>query len=57
MIDGPVSYTHLSLLMELDSGSVDFVIAGMTVDEERSAQVDFSQSYYTSEQAVIIRAE
>ena len=46
-----------SLLMELDSGSVDFVIAGMTVDEERSAQVDFSQSYYTSEQAVIIRAE
>ena len=46
-----------SLLMELESGSVDFVIAGMTVDEERSAQVDFSQSYYTSEQAVIVRAD
>lgn len=46
-----------SLLLELDSGNVDFVIAGMTVDAERSAQVDFSASYYTSEQAVIVRAD
>ena len=46
-----------SLLLELSSGSVDFVIAGMTVNDERLQQVDFSQSYYTSEQAVIIRAD
>ena len=46
-----------SLLLELENGSVDFVIAGMTVTEERLAQVDFSASYYTSEQAVIVRAD
>ncbi len=46
-----------SLLLELDSGAADFVIAGMTVDAERLQQVDFSQSYYTSEQAVIVRAD
>ena len=46
-----------SLLLELSSGSADFVIAGMTVNDERLQQVDFSQSYYTSEQAVIVRAD
>ena len=44
-----------SLLMALDAGTVDFVAAGMTVNEERLKSVDFSDSYYTSEQVVIVR--
>ncbi len=46
-----------SLLMALENGSVDFVIAGMTVTEERLLSVDFSDSYYTSTQAIIVKAD
>lgn len=45
------------LLAALDSGNVDFVIAGMTPDEERKQQVDFSKIYYNAVQAVITRTE
>lgn len=46
-----------NLLTELKLGKVDFVIAGMTPDEERSKAVDFSEIYYEAKQAVFVRAE
>ncbi len=45
------------LLAALNANTVDFVIAGMTPDEERKKAVDFSIIYYEAEQAVLIRAE
>lgn len=44
-----------ALLSELSSGRVDFVISGMTPDENRKKAVDFSNNYYKAEQAVVIR--
>lgn len=45
------------LLAALDTGKVDFVIAGMTPDEERKKNVDFSKVYYDPEQGLLIRSE
>lgn len=44
-----------ALIPALSAGTVDFVVAGMTVDEERLKSVDFSEPYYESEQVVIVR--
>ncbi|TCM87949.1 amino acid ABC transporter substrate-binding protein (PAAT family) [Paenibacillus sp. BK033] len=46
-----------NLLAELKLGKIDFVIAGMTPDEERSKAVDFSKIYYEAKQGVLVRAE
>jgi polar amino acid transport system substrate-binding protein len=45
------------LLAALDSGNVDFVIAGMTPDAERRKQVDFSKVYYKAIQGVVTRVQ
>ena len=45
------------LLPALQSGKVDFVIAGMTVDEERKKNVDFSESYFNASQVIIVKKE
>lgn len=34
---------------------MDFVISGLTPDEKRKKQIDFSDNYYKAEQAVIVR--
>ncbi|MWV42319.1 transporter substrate-binding domain-containing protein [Paenibacillus sp. HJL G12] len=44
-----------ALLAELSSGRVDFVISGMTPDENRKKEVDFSNNYYKAQQAVVVR--
>ncbi|MBE9916664.1 transporter substrate-binding domain-containing protein [Paenibacillus donghaensis] len=44
-----------ALLSELSSGRVDFVISGMTPDENRKKEVDFSNNYYKAQQAVVVR--
>ena len=46
-----------SLISALQSGKVDFVIAGMTVTEERLQNVDFSDSYFNASQVIIVREE
>jgi len=43
------------LLPALVEGKVDLVLAGLTITDERAEKVDFSDSYYTSTQVVIIR--
>lgn len=44
-----------SLLMALQTDSIDFVAAGMTVKPERLEEADFSETYYSSKQVVIVR--
>lgn len=43
------------LLGAVSSGKIDFVAAGMTVDEERAKQVDFSDNYFKSKQVIIVQ--
>jgi len=43
-----------SLLGALKTDKVDFVAAGMTVNEERKKEVDFSDTYYTATQGIIV---
>lgn len=45
------------LLPALQAGNIDFVIAGMTPDDERKKSVDFTKIYYTAAQGVMVRAE
>lgn len=44
-----------ALLPALSSGKVDFVIAGMTITDERKQNVDFSIPYYEAAQTVLIK--
>ncbi len=44
-----------SLIPALQSGSIDFIAAGMSVTEERKKNVDFSVPYFASEQVIIVR--
>lgn len=44
-----------SLIPALQSGTIDFIAAGMSVTEERKKNVDFSDPYYASEQVIIVR--
>ena len=46
-----------SLLLALDNGQVDAVIAGMTVTDERKQAYDFSTPYYTATQVMIVKGD
>ena len=46
-----------SLLVALQNGQVDAVIAGMTVTEEREETVDFSTPYYQATQVMIVKED
>ncbi|AQP54218.1 ABC transporter permease [Vagococcus penaei] len=50
-------YGFDALLGALKTGKVDLVISGMTPTPERLQEVDFSDSYMTSEQKVVIRKD
>ncbi len=43
-----------SLLIALQNGQIDAVIAGMTVTEDRKESVDFSMPYYEATQVMIV---
>lgn len=49
-----VNMEFKSLIASLSTGSLDAVIAGMTVTDERKQSVDFSDSYYTATQCIIV---
>lgn len=42
------------LIASVQSGKVDMVLAGMTVKPERAEKVDFSDTYFTAEQNMIV---
>ena len=44
-----------AIINEIKSGKADFALAGMRVNEERKKQVDFSNTYISSKQIVIVR--
>ena len=46
-----------SLLSALDTGTIDFVAAGMTATEERRQSVDFSEPYFDSGVVMGIKAD
>ncbi len=46
-----------SIIPAILSGKADFGAAGMTVNEERLANVDFSDTYIKASQAIIIKAD
>ncbi len=43
-----------SLILELSTGKIDFIAAGMTIDDERKENVDFTESYYKAIQYIIV---
>ncbi len=46
-----------SLIAAVNAGKVDVVMAGMTVTEDRATQVNFSDSYATGVQVVIVKED
>lgn len=46
-----------SLLVALQNGQIDAVIAGMTVTEERAKTVNFSTPYYQATQVMIVKED
>lgn len=46
-----------SLLVALQNGQIDAVIAGMTVTDDRKEAVDFSTPYYTATQVMIVKED
>ena len=44
-----------SLIPALQTGKIDVIAAGMTIDNERLQQVDFSIPYYDSNQTVLVK--
>ncbi len=43
-----------NLINELNSGKADFIAAGMSINEDRAKEVDFTIEYITSNQVVIV---
>lgn len=43
-----------SIIPAVQSGKADFGAAGMTVNDERKTQVDFTDTYYTGRQVIIV---
>ncbi|NMB96400.1 MAG: basic amino acid ABC transporter substrate-binding protein, partial [Clostridiaceae bacterium] len=46
-----------ALIDALNSGKVDFVAAGMTVNAEREKNVDFTTKYYNATQTIIVKGD
>ena len=46
-----------SLISALNNDKIDFIAAGMTVDDEKIKQVDFSQTYFHTKQVIIVKEE
>lgn len=45
------------LIVALKSGSVDIVLAGMTITPQRAQEVDFSDPYFGGNQAVVVKQD
>ncbi len=45
------------LIAAVSTGKIDMAVAGMTVTEERKQNVDFSDTYYTASQVMVVPAD
>ena len=46
-----------SLIPALTNNNIDVIAAGMTINDERDQTIDFSDPYYSSDQAVVVRSD
>ena len=44
-----------ALIAALQSGAIDFIASGMTATDERRKNVDFSDTYFSTNQVIIVR--
>ena len=44
-----------ALIAALQSGSIDFIASGMTATDDRRKNVDFSETYFSTNQVIIVR--
>ena len=51
------AYEWESLIPAVQSGALDFIIAGMSPTDERRAVIDFSDPYYESNLVVVVRKD
>lgn len=52
-----VKYEWDALIPAVQSGTLDFIIAGMSRTEERKESIDFSEPYYTSQLVIVVRKD
>lgn len=50
-----VDMDFAGIILAVQTGQVDFGMAGMTITEERLEQVDFTQGYFLAGQSIIVR--
>ncbi len=50
------TFEFASLIPALQDGNIDLIAAAMTITDERDEQIDFSDSYYEANQAVLVRS-
>jgi len=46
-----------SLIPALTNENIDVIAAGMTINDDRDETIDFSDPYYSSDQAVVVRSD
>lgn len=51
------AYEWDSLVPAVESGALDFIIAGMSPTDERKEKIDFSEPYYESNLVVVVRKD
>lgn len=52
-----VTLDFSNLLAAMEAGQIDMIISGMGATEEREKSVDFSEPYYLTHEAIVIRKE
>ena len=46
-----------SVIAEITTGKANFAAAGLTIDEDRKKNVDFSEPYYNTTQVILVRSD
>jgi polar amino acid transport system substrate-binding protein len=55
--DGWEEFEFDSLIPALTNNNIDVIAAGMTINDERDQTIDFSDPYYSSDQAIVVRSD
>ena len=45
------------MIAEITTGKANFAAAGLTIDEDRKKNVDFSEPYYNTTQVILVRSD
>ena len=55
--DGWEEFEFDSLTPALVNSNIDVIAAGMTINDDRDENIDFSDPYYSSDQAIVVRSD